>query len=107
MLGFKPEARQTWEESKDRIIGYITGAIEDVIIDEQAEPEGVPLFRFQREDFLSFRDPLKDGVIRTSEPPSKLPSEDGDFQTANPHVGVRGEASSIQQPVICQPRAVF
>ena len=34
MLAFKPEARKTWESSKDSIIAYINGEIEDVIIDE-------------------------------------------------------------------------
>ena len=34
MLKFKPEARKTWEDSKDSIIKYINGEIEEVIIDE-------------------------------------------------------------------------
>ena len=34
MLAFKPEARKTWESSKDSIIAYINGEIEDIIIDE-------------------------------------------------------------------------
>ena len=34
MLKFKPEARKTWESSKENIIKYINGEIEDVIIDE-------------------------------------------------------------------------
>ena len=33
MLAFKPEARNTWESSKDNIIAYIRGEIEDVTID--------------------------------------------------------------------------
>ena len=35
MLAFKPEARRTWEESKDNIIKYISGEIEDVVINEE------------------------------------------------------------------------
>ncbi len=34
MLKFKPEARKTWEDSKDSIIKYINGEIEEVVIDE-------------------------------------------------------------------------
>ena len=34
MLAFKPEARNTWESSKDNIISYIRGEIEEVIIDD-------------------------------------------------------------------------
>ena len=34
MLAFKPEARKTWESSKESIVAYIRGEIEDVIIDE-------------------------------------------------------------------------
>ena len=34
MLTFKPEARKTWEDSKDSIIKHINGEIEEVIIDE-------------------------------------------------------------------------
>jgi len=34
MLAFKPEARKTWESSKENIIAYINGEIEDVVIDE-------------------------------------------------------------------------
>ena len=34
MLAFKPEARKTWETSKDNIIKYIKGEIEDVVIDD-------------------------------------------------------------------------
>ena len=34
MLAFKPEARNTWESSKDNIISHIRGEIEDVVIDE-------------------------------------------------------------------------
>jgi DNA polymerase I-like protein with 3'-5' exonuclease and polymerase domains len=34
MLRFKPEARKTWESSKDNIIKYIKGEIEEVVIDE-------------------------------------------------------------------------
>ena len=33
MLAFKPEARNTWESSKENIIAHIRGEIEDVIID--------------------------------------------------------------------------
>jgi DNA polymerase I-like protein with 3'-5' exonuclease and polymerase domains len=32
MLAFKPEARRTWEDSRDSIIKYIKGEIEDVVI---------------------------------------------------------------------------
>ena len=35
MLTFKPEARKTWEESKESIIKYIYGEIEVVVIDEE------------------------------------------------------------------------
>jgi DNA polymerase I-like protein with 3'-5' exonuclease and polymerase domains len=35
MLTFKPEARKTWDESKQSIIKYISGEIEEVIIDEK------------------------------------------------------------------------
>ena len=34
MLTFKPEARKTWETSKESIINHIKGLVEDVIIDE-------------------------------------------------------------------------
>ncbi|HIG57946.1 MAG TPA: DNA polymerase [Flavobacteriales bacterium] len=34
MLAFKPEAKKTWETSKDNIIKYINGEIKDVIIDD-------------------------------------------------------------------------
>jgi len=34
MLTFKPEARKTWEASKESIINHIKGLVEDVIIDE-------------------------------------------------------------------------
>ena len=34
MLAFKPEARKTWESSKESIVAHINGEIEDVIIDE-------------------------------------------------------------------------
>ena len=34
MLAFKPEAKKTWESSKDSIIKYISGEIEDVVVDE-------------------------------------------------------------------------
>ena len=34
MLTFKPEARKTWEDSKESIVKYINGEIEEVIIDE-------------------------------------------------------------------------
>ena len=33
MLKFKPEARKTWDDSKDNIIKYIKGEIEEVVID--------------------------------------------------------------------------
>ena len=35
MLTFKPEAKKTWEDSKESIKKYISGEIEDVVIDEQ------------------------------------------------------------------------
>ena len=35
MLKFKPEAKKTWDESKQSIIKYISGEIEEVIIDEK------------------------------------------------------------------------
>mgnify|MGYP000846253532 FL=1 len=35
MLAFKPEAKRTWEESKNNIIKYISGEIEDVVINEE------------------------------------------------------------------------
>ena len=35
MLKFKPEAKKTWEESKESIIKYINGELEEVIIDEE------------------------------------------------------------------------
>ena len=35
MLAFKPEAKKTWDSSKENIIAYINGEIEDVIIDEK------------------------------------------------------------------------
>jgi len=35
MLTFRPEARKTWEDSKDNIIKYISGEIKEVIIDEK------------------------------------------------------------------------
>ena len=35
MLTFKPEARKTWDESKESIIKYISGEIKEVIIDEK------------------------------------------------------------------------
>ena len=35
MLAFKPEARKTWDDSKSNIIKYISGEIEDVIINEE------------------------------------------------------------------------
>ena len=35
MLAFKPEARKTWDDSKSNIIKYISGEIEDVVIDEE------------------------------------------------------------------------
>jgi len=34
MLAFKPEARNTWEASKESIINYISGEVQEVIIDE-------------------------------------------------------------------------
>ena len=34
MLTFKPEARKTWETSKESIINHIKGLIEEVVIDE-------------------------------------------------------------------------
>ena len=34
MLAFKPEAKKTWDSSKENIIAYINGEIEDVVIDE-------------------------------------------------------------------------
>jgi DNA polymerase I-like protein with 3'-5' exonuclease and polymerase domains len=34
MLAFKPEARNTWESSKESIISYIRGEVEEVIIDD-------------------------------------------------------------------------
>ena len=34
MLAFKPEAKKTWDNSKDSIIAYISGEVEEVIIDE-------------------------------------------------------------------------
>ena len=34
MLAFKPEARKTWEESVKSIHAYVSGEVEDVIIDE-------------------------------------------------------------------------
>ena len=34
MLAFKPEARKTWETSKESITAYIRGEIEDVVINE-------------------------------------------------------------------------
>ena len=34
MLKFKPEAKKTWEESKESIIKYINGEIEEVVIDD-------------------------------------------------------------------------
>lgn len=33
MLSFKPEAKKTWDESKDNIIKYISGQVEEVVID--------------------------------------------------------------------------
>ena len=33
MLAFKPEAKRTWQESVKNIHSYISGAIEDVVID--------------------------------------------------------------------------
>lgn len=35
MLAFKPEAKRTWDDSKNRIIEYITGHVEDVVIDDR------------------------------------------------------------------------
>jgi len=34
MLKFKPEAKKTWESSKDNIIKYISGELEDTVIDD-------------------------------------------------------------------------
>ena len=34
MLAFKPEAKKTWDTSKDSIIAYIAGETKDVVIDE-------------------------------------------------------------------------
>ena len=34
MLAFKPEAKKTWDSSKDSIIAYISGTMEDVLIDD-------------------------------------------------------------------------
>ena len=34
MLAFKPEAKKTWDNSKDSIIAYISGNVEDVVIDD-------------------------------------------------------------------------
>ena len=34
MLKFKPEAKKTWDDSKQSIIKYISGEIEEVVIDE-------------------------------------------------------------------------
>ena len=34
MLAFKPEARNTWESSKENIIAYIRGEVEEVVIDD-------------------------------------------------------------------------
>ena len=34
MLAFKPEARNTWESSKESIISYIRGEVEEVVIDD-------------------------------------------------------------------------
>ena len=34
MLAFKPEAKKTWDSSKDSIIAYISGNVEDVVIDD-------------------------------------------------------------------------
>ena len=34
MLKFKPEAKKTWETSKDNIIKYINGEIQDIVIDD-------------------------------------------------------------------------
>jgi DNA polymerase I-like protein with 3'-5' exonuclease and polymerase domains len=35
MLKFKPEAKKTWDESKESIIKYISGEIKEVVIDEE------------------------------------------------------------------------
>ncbi len=34
MLAFKPEAKKTWDTSKDSIISYIAGEVKEVVIDE-------------------------------------------------------------------------
>jgi hypothetical protein len=34
MLAFKPEARSTWDSSRDSIIAYINGEVQEVVIDE-------------------------------------------------------------------------
>ena len=34
MLKFKPEAKKTWDSSKDNIIKYINGEIKDIVIDD-------------------------------------------------------------------------
>jgi DNA polymerase I-like protein with 3'-5' exonuclease and polymerase domains len=34
MLAFKPEAKKVWDSSKDSILSYIAGEVEEVIIDE-------------------------------------------------------------------------
>lgn len=34
MLAFKPEAKKTWEDSKESIIKHINGEIEDVVVDD-------------------------------------------------------------------------
>ena len=34
MLAFKPEAKKTWDSSKDSIIAYIEGNVEEVVIDD-------------------------------------------------------------------------
>lgn len=34
MLAFKPEAKKTWDSSKDSIISYIAGEVKEVVIDE-------------------------------------------------------------------------
>ena len=34
MLAFKPEAKKAWEESVESIHGYISGDLEDIIIDD-------------------------------------------------------------------------
>jgi len=34
MLAFKPEARKTWESSRDNIVKYINGEIQDIVIDD-------------------------------------------------------------------------